>query len=186
MRIILASTSPARAELLTAAGIAHETMAPNVEETLDGEPLLVAQRLARSKAEAVASSNPDAIVIGADQVLSLEGKAHGKPKDAAAARRQLSALSGRTHELITAITVIRGSEARADHEIARLEMRALEAAAIDRYLDTGEWRGCAGSYRIEGRGIALFSRVAGDFTAIRGLPMIRLCLLLRTFGVALP
>lgn len=186
MRIILASTSPARTELLTAAGIPHQVTAPNVSEDLNGEPLQIAQRLARAKAESVALAHPEALVIGADQVVSLDGVAYGKPDDVRAARRQLSMLAGRMHELITAVAVANRSETRTDHEIARLEMRALDAGEIERYLATNEWIGCAGSYRIEGRGIALFSSIEGDFTAIRGLPMIRLSELLRRFGVPLP
>jgi septum formation protein len=186
MRIILASTSPARTKLLEEAGIAHEIVAPKVDEDLEGEPLYVAQRLARAKAEAVAAANPDALVIGADQVLRLDGKAHGKPGDLAAARRQLTSLAGRAHELVTAVAVVHRSATRTDHDVARLEMRALEPAEVERYLATQEWEGCAGSYRIEGRGITLFSRIDGDFTTIRGLPMIQLCQILRSFGVALP
>ncbi len=185
-RIVLASTSPARASILAATGIRFDVAAPGVDEPLDGDPVSVAERLARAKAEAIAPRFADAIVIGADQVLSFARRAWGKPADRNQARSQLAMLRGSTHELITGVCLVTHGAARVEHDVARLEMRPLTDEEIERYLDTAEWEGCAGAYRIEGRGIFLFSRVEGDFTGIRGLPMVRLGRMLREAGVPLP
>jgi nucleoside triphosphate pyrophosphatase len=184
--IVLASTSPARQALLAAAGIPFEAVAPGVEESANGDPVSVAEHLARAKAEAVAAKRREAIVVGSDQVLSFGGRAYGKPANRAAARGQLAMLSGARHELVTAVCVVSPRGTEVAHDVARLEMRALTDGEIDRYLETGEWQGCAGGYRIEGRGILLFSRVEGDFTGIRGLPMLLVGRMLRAAGATLP
>jgi septum formation protein len=186
VKIILASTSPARRELLAACGIPFEVVAPRVEESTGADAVILAEELARAKALAVARSHPNDLIIGADQVLSCQGRLFGKPADRGAARAELEALSGAKHELITAVAVAVGGGIRAAHARATLEMRRLSGEEIERYLETGEWQGCAGAYRIEGRGILLFERVEGDFTGIRGLPMILLGAMLREAGVSLP
>lgn len=182
MRLVLASTSPARQALLGAAGFDFEAVDPGVAEALDGEAAAVAERLARLKAEAVARTHPDAVVVGADQVLSVGGRLDGKPADRTAARNQLRRLRGAMHDLVTGVAVAARGQIASAHHVARLTMHDLADAEIERYLDTGEWQGSAGAYRIEGRGILLFARVEGDFTAIRGLPMVHLGNLLRGVG----
>lgn len=146
----------------------------------------LAVRLARAKAESVAATRAGVLVIGADQVVSFRGQVFGKPEDADRARAQLAKLAGSTHELITGVATCLAGETRVEHDVARLTLRSLSDAEIERYLGTGEWQGCAGGYRIEGRGITLFSRVEGDFTGIQGLPMLLLCRMLRDRGVPLP
>ncbi len=186
MRLVLASTSPFRRALLTASGIPFEAVAPGVEESLEGAPVSAAEGLALAKAQAVARQRPEAWVVGSDQVLALEGRAFGKPRDRAEARDQLARLAGKTHELVTGVALVGPGRTDVRHDVARLTMRSLTSAQIDRYVDSAEWRGCAGGYRIEGRGILLFDAVEGDWTGIQGLPMLLVGRLLREAGFDLP
>lgn len=185
--IVLASTSPARGALLRQAGITFEAVAPGVPEELVAgrSPLEQARELARAKAQAVAALRPGAIVVGADQVLDLGGKALGKPASAAEAQSQLAELAGRTHELWTAFTIVAPGETVHDAEVTRLSVRALSRDELAAYVATGEWQGCAGGYRLEGRGVALFEKIDGDPTNVLGLPLPRLLGHLRRLGVPL-
>lgn len=186
--VVLASTSPARKALLAQVGLTFEAVSPGVEERLDrnASPEGQARSLALQKAEAVAARRPDAIVIGADQVLATAEGAFGKPADAADARGQLARMAGRTHRLISAVAVLApGLDPWVAHEETRLTVRALLPAEIDAYVATGEWEGCAGGYRVEGRGLALFERIEGDWTNVLGLPMPLLLGRLRELGVDL-
>ena len=167
-RIILASTSPARKALMDTLGIAYEVEAPGVDEDVDAKTATEAtQILARRKAEAVLARHPDAIVIGSDQLVWFEGEALGKPPDAERAYRQLAAMSGKVHEIVTAVCVPPSVEV----DVARLTMRPLSEPELRAYVATGEWQGCAGAYRIEGQGRRLFARIDGDLTSIQGLPL---------------
>lgn len=185
--LVLASTSPARRALLERVGLRFEVAPPGVEERLapTGDPVDQARRLAFEKARAVAGRRPEATVIGADQVLVLDGRALGKPADEAEARALLRAMAGRTHALVTGVAVVDADAIWQGHEETRLAVRALTAAEIDAYVATGEWRGCAGGYRVEGRGLALFERIDGDWTNVLGLPMPLLLGELRRRGVPL-
>lgn len=187
--MVLASTSPFRQSLLRAAGVGFRAEAPGVEEHVPPglSPKQLARRLALLKAEAVAFRNPGALVIGSDQTAELDGALLRKPGSRAAARRQLEAMAGRSHWLHTAVALRRLSPPlrRVAVESIKLTMRRLTAREIEAYLDTDEWQGCAGSYRIEGRGILLFDSVRGDYHAIVGLPMLRLVRMLREAGVRL-
>lgn len=188
MRLVLASTSPARRALLDQVGLAYEAIAPEIPEPLlpGLSPAEQAEALAEAKARAVAARAPDAVVIGADQLLVLDGQPFGKPADEAAAREQLRRLSGRAHELVTGLSILAPGHAPVrEHEVTRLWLRPLPDAELSAYLATGEWRGCAGSYRIEGRGLALMERIEGDHENILGLPMIRLLGHLRRLGIPL-
>jgi len=185
--LVLASTSPARRALLEQVGLAFRAEAPGVEERLDpaADPIAQARDLALRKAQAVAQRHPGALVVGADQVLVLGGRALGKPADEAEARAQLRSMGGATHALVTGVAVVGPGGTFQGHEETRLTVRALAAAEIDAYLATGEWRGCAGGYRVEGRGLALFERIDGDWTNVLGLPMPLLLGELRRRGVPL-
>jgi septum formation protein len=184
--LILASTSESRREILQEAGMAFRVEAPDFDEQhpegLDSAAL--AEGLALGKARSIAARFPEARVIGADQILDCEGDRSRKPSTEAAARAQLKRLRGRTHELCTGIALVCAADGieRVAHETTRLAMRALTDDEIDRYLATGEWRGCLGSYRVEGRGAALFERIDGDLFNARGLPLPRLRELLRLAG----
>lgn len=183
--LILASTSSARRELLTTLGIPFRAEAPNVDEVYASgtKPKDAAVRLAERKARAVALRFPTALVIGSDQLVDLDGEALGKPETVDAARAQLSRMLGRKHQLATGLCVMGPGFFASELEVAELELFQLSPTELDAYLATNEWQGCAGSYRIEGRGQGLFKDVRGDRTGIQGLPMARVVRLLHEAGV---
>lgn len=183
--LLLASTSSARRALLDGLGLPYRAEAPGVDE--DVPPTLCAREvvacLAERKARAVAARHPAAWVVGSDQVVEVEGRILNKPPTLEAAREQLAALLGRTHHIVTGVCLLApGGAARTEVEVARLTFAPLTAAELERYLALGEWQGCAGSYRIEGRGQALLERLEGDRTNVQGLPMLTLVRLLREAG----
>lgn len=187
-RLILASTSRYRRELLERLRLPFDVVSPAVDEApLDGEaPADLAQRLARAKAEAVAVQHPDAIVIGSDQVADLDGEAIGKPLDHDRARQQLRRMSGRAVTFHTAVAVARHATGYAKTLLApvRVRFRELGEAQIEHYLRTEQPYDCAGSARSEALGIALLSSIESDDpTALVGLPLIRTCTLLREAGL---
>jgi septum formation protein len=194
--VVLASASPTRADLLRAAGVPFEQRPAAIDETALKEALQAegltpgdaAVALAELKAERVASRMPDAIVLGADQILTCEGRWFDKPQSRADARAQLSALAGRPHELATAVVAFRGG-ARVWHHLAvpRLWLRACSTEFLDAYLDTvGEAAFTSvGAYQIEGVGAQLFARIEGDHSAVLGLPLLPLLEFLREQGVLL-
>ena len=190
--ILLASASPARAGLLRSAGLPVETEASGVDERAIecslGRPRLgdLARVLAREKALAVAARRPNRLVIGADQVLDLDGEPIAKLPSAAAAAAQLARMAGRTHRLHSAAAIV--SPGRAPVEIAgeaRLTVRNLSGDAINTYVAAAgdSVTRSAGAYEIEGLGIHLFSRVEGDQATILGLPMLPLLAALRDLGL---
>ena len=184
--LILASTSPARRSLMQSLGIAFRAEAPGVDENVaDGSPpALAVGILAERKARAVWAKNPQALVIGSDQLVNLDGRAVGKAPNAKEARAQLEAMSGRAHEILTGVCVVGPGFLSTEVETAKLTLWSFSPAELDGYVATGEWDGCAGSYRVEGRGQALFEEIQGDRTGIQGLPMTRLVRLLREAGVS--
>lgn len=191
--IVLASTSRYRAELLHRVLPDFERLPPGIEEAAqpDEAPQACAVRLAAAKARAVAARCADALVIGSDQVAELDGAALGKPGSEANARAQLAACAGREVRFHTALCVIdtRGAQARehAALDLTRVRFRALDAAEIARYVAREQPLDAAGSFKCEGLGIALFERIdSEDPTALIGLPLIALCRILRTAGIALP
>ena len=184
--LILASTSPFRARLLTDAGIPFEAMKPGVDEIADPslDPAALALSFARQKAEALWTRFPDRLVLGCDQTLEIDGRLLRKPANRDEARSELAALSGRTHQLHSALWLCRRSPHLALHTIStvRLTMYPLTAAELESYLDTGEWQGCAGAFRIESKGLQLFEAIDGDYHAVIGLPMTALIRMLRQAG----
>jgi len=189
--LLLASTSPYRRQLLSRLGLPFTSVAAPVDETVlqrnVRDPELLARALARSKAGAVAENRPQAIVIGADQVCSLGDEVLGKPGTTAAAILQLQQLQGRAHRLLTAVAVQRGDQLREFLDVTTLQMRRLDDAEIRRYVDLDQPLDCAGAYKIERAGIALFDRIdSSDHTAIIGLPLLQLAAVLRQFGLPCP
>lgn len=184
--LVLASTSSARKVLLGALGVPFRCEPPGVDETVDVEmtPLRAVSMLAERKARAVWAKFPRALVIGSDQLVGLDGRALGKPADATAARAQLQSMAGRTHEILTGVCVIGPGFFSTEVDVAKLTVFSLTARELEGYVGTGEWEGCAGSYRVEGRGQGLFKDIQGDRTGIQGLPMTLLVRLLREAGVA--
>lgn len=183
--LLLASTSPARRALMDALALPYRAVAPEVDEVVapGTPPHHAVALLAERKARAVAARFPQALVIGADQLVALGGQALGKPPDARAARAQLAALRGRSHEIVTGVCVVGPAFLVTEVDTARLTVAPLREEELDGYVATGEWQGCAGGYRVEGRGQALFQRIEGDRAAVQGLPMQRVVRLLREAGV---
>lgn len=188
MKLILASGSPYRKELLERLRIPFTVVSPDVDESpLPGEfPEALAKRLARSKAQAVADNSPQAVVIGSDQVATLDGKTPiGKPGSLAKARQQLAAASGRTMHFYTAFAVLAPGNAPIEHCVpVAVAFRELDSARIDRYLALEQPLDCAGSAKCEGLGIALLDSIrTDDPTALIGLPLILLAKALVRLGM---
>lgn len=195
--LVLASTSPYRNALLARLRLPFESLAPGVdEEAVKAEGLAaeaLVTRLAREKAQTVARGlsrdRPDALVVGSDQVAELDGLVLGKPGTPAGAQAQLRHLAGREHRLLTALCVVRAGDGRRVEalDVHRLRLRPLTDLQIARYVSLEDPVDCAGSYKIEGLGIALFEWIRGDdFTAVVGLPLTRLVSLLCELGVVVP
>lgn len=184
-RVILASQSPRRRELLTLIGIAHEVLPADVDESvLPGEaPTAYAERLARAKASKIAVDQPDAVVIGSDTIVVLDGDILGKPADAADAAHTLRRLSGRTHTVHTAVAVGRGHRMNASVESVEVTFRRLTDVQIAAYIATREPMDKAGAYGIQGYGATMVERVHGDYFAVMGLALGRLIDLLAASGI---
>lgn len=189
--LILASTSPYRRELLERLRVPFACEKPGVDESIAKqalrEPLAIVTTLARQKAQAVATRHPHAIVVGSDQAATLDGAILDKPGTAANAVAQLLRLQGRAHQLLTAVAIAHPGGLVEFVDTTTLTMRALTPAAIERYVAAEQPLDCAGSYKIESLGIALFERIeSADQTAIQGLPLLALCRALRALGLPLP
>jgi septum formation protein len=144
-------------------------------------------KLALTKALSLADEEPDAAIIGCDQLVSFEGNVFGKPGTPDRAVAQLAAMAGHRHELITALVVVQDSDILQHTDITRLWMRPLSHEAIERYVAADQPLDCAGSYKLESRGITLFERIESeDHTAITGLPLIALVTILRNLGFVIP
>ncbi|MEO7062223.1 MAG: Maf family nucleotide pyrophosphatase [Dokdonella sp.] len=193
MDLVLASTSRYRRELLARFTPSFRTLSPAVDETpLSAEmPAALASRLAAAKARAVAAMCPGALIIGSDQVADLDGHALGKPGSADIACQQLAACSGRRVRFHSAVCLIdtRESPARTHSgtDTTQVVFRDLQEGEIARYVAAEQPLDCAGSFKAERLGIALFERIeSSDPTGLIGLPLIVLARLLRASGVALP
>lgn len=186
--LVLASTSPYRRELLARLRLDFTVHAPDVDETPhpDEAPEALVKRLAQAKARAAAPAHPDALIIGSDQVAVLSGRILGKPGDAENARLQLLHASGRSVRFAIGLALLDSASGRMQADVVPFEVvfRRLNREQIDRYLERDRPFNCAGSFRSEGLGIALFERLAGDDpTALMGLPLIRLTRMLEAEGV---
>lgn len=190
--LILASTSRYRRALLERLGVPFATEAPRCDEEALKQPGMapreLAEFLAEAKAASVADAFPEAVVIGSDQLVEHDGEVLGKPHTSPAAVAQLERLSGRSHRLITALVVAAPGGVRRRHtDVTTLAMRALDRAALRRYVDADQPLDCAGAYKLECRGIALFGRIdSADHSAITGLPLIALTGMLHELGYAIP
>jgi len=186
--LVLASRSIARAALLTGAGIAIEVLPADIDERgVEAEAAAqdagaAAALLAREKARAVAALRPGRLVLGADQTLALGARRFSKPADRAAAAEQLRALRGKSHDLHSAVAVMRDGELLFEHtETARLAMRNFSDQFLEEYLDLADdaVTTSVGAYQLEKPGIQLFERVEGDYFTILGLPLLPLLAFLR-------
>ncbi len=175
MNLILASQSPRRKELLGLFGIPFTVRVADIDETMDqnADPAHEVARVSRLKALAIPRGEDD-VVVAADTIVVCQGKVLGKPHDTAEAKAMLRLLSGRDHQVMTGMTVLRGEKCFTCTEIAHLHFRELTQKEIDRYVATGEPMDKAGSYGIQG-GAALFcERLDGDYYNVMGLPVCRL------------
>jgi septum formation protein len=189
--LVLASRSTVRRSLLEAAGVPVEICPADIDErgVEAGAPLqapvAIAALLAREKAAVIAGRNRGRLVLGADQTLSLDGRRFTKPADRTAARAQLRALSGRSHELYSAIAFVQDGVVLFEHVgVARLTMRAVSDRFLDDYLDAVGDAATAsvGAYQLEGLGIQLFERLDGDYFTVLGLPLLTALNFLRRHG----
>lgn len=186
--LVLASTSPYRRELLARLGLPFEVEAPEVDEApLAGEaPEALVRRLSEAKARAVAARRPGAVVVGSDQVAVIDGEVLGKPGGPERAREQLRRASGRAVDFLTGLAVLDTRDGRLQLAVVpfRVVFRPLDEARIEAYLRHDEPWNCAGSFRSERLGVALFERMEGDDpTALMGLPLIRLVRMLEAVGL---
>ncbi len=185
--LILASTSKYRAGLLSKLGWNFSSEDPSVDESpmkmMDIEPRDIALRLSRLKSEAVFAKNPSSCVIGSDQVCAIGKTIYGKPLSKDGAIGQLLEMNGKTHELLTAVTVTWPGGQTSFLNVTRLHMRELTREEITRYVETDLPLECAGSYKLEEMGIKLFERIEmEDHTAVIGLPLIELSNVLMNLG----
>jgi septum formation protein len=188
-RIVLASASPRRLELLRSLGIeVIVAPAPFAEDDdADLAPIEMARRHARGKMAAVVRSFPDEVVVTADTVVDLDGRAFNKPRDATDAVRMLRALSGRTHRVHTAfVLAAEGRIVADDCETTAVRFHTLDDDEIAAYVATGEPMDKAGAYGIQGRGALLVDRIEGDFYTVMGFPLARFARALRHAGYTLP
>ncbi len=187
MRIILASQSPRRRELLERMGITgFEILPARGEERVDPalSPDQLVEALSRQKADEVAGKlGPDDLVIAADTVVALDGRVLGKPTSPENALETLTALSGREHQVYTGFTVRRGEEIVTGHEVTAVRFRPLAREELRAYVATGEPMDKAGSYGIQGRGCVLVESLCGDYYNVMGLPVCRLAQVLTRFGI---
>jgi septum formation protein len=184
--LVLASGSPRRAELLRQAGIRFEVSVPDVDETLHpGEaPEAYVRRLAAAKARHVAASHPGRPVLGADTTVVVDGQVLGKPYDAADAARMLGQLSGRSHLVLTGVCLIGpAGETRIDAAVTTVEFRALQAAEIGEYVDSGEPMDKAGGYAIQGGAAGFVTRLDGEYSNVVGLPVALIQGMCRASGI---
>lgn len=194
--LILASSSPSRRQLLSNAGLKFEVQPPGVDEEEAKRSLLsgrtapqgIAEKLAEMKAMRISEKHPEAMVVGGDSTLACQGRLFDKPPSMEAARKQLLALRGQTHELFSCVVVVRGGT-RLWHwnERARLTMRPFNEAFLDAYLARAgdAVLSSVGAYQLEGLGAHLFSRVDGDYFTILGLPLLPLLSFLAGHGIGL-
>lgn len=189
--LILASSSKYRQELLARLGVPFASHAPHIDEDRYKATIPAAVELAETlsslKAEAIFQRFPNACVIGSDQVVEIDGKILGKPHTKDRAIEQLSFMQGMEHALVTSICVMSKEDKVVYTDRTFLRMKELDLEQIERYLDYDQPYDCAGSYKLESRGIALFQKIEGrDHTAIQGLPLMKLAEILNHFGFVIP
>ncbi len=174
-KIILASKSPRRAELLRAAGWSFVAVAANIDETrqADEDAISYVRRVAQSKAEKVAPEFPDDLVLGADTTVVIGDKILGQPGDAATAQRMLKLLSGKWHQVLTGVALVRAADlcVRVDHQVTSVRFAELTQEEIDWYVNTGEPLDKAGAYGIQDLAAPFIEEIQGDYFNIVGLPM---------------
>lgn len=175
-KILLASRSPRRAEILTAVGWEFEAIAADIDESrlADEDAVSYVKRLALTKAETIARAFPERLVIGADTVVVIDGEILGQPRDDEEARRMLRLLSGKWHEVLTGVALVcagQTPQTLVDHETTRVRFAEMSVAEIDWYVSTGEPKGKAGAYGIQGSAALFIKEIQGDYFNVVGLPV---------------
>jgi septum formation protein len=185
LKIVLASQSPRRRQLLELVGIQHEVKPADIDESVRaGElPEQYAERVAREKVELVADSDGHALVIGADTIVVIDNMILGKPRDVEDAARMLRMLSGRSHTVMTAVAARLNGATVSGVEIVDVTFLPLDDETISRYVATGEPMDKAGAYGIQGYGATIVRRIDGDYFAVMGLSLVRLVAILRELDV---
>jgi septum formation protein len=190
MRLILASTSPRRSEILALLGLPFEVIAPDFEERVSERAPIEEAVLgfALGKARSVAVGNPQSTVIGSDTMILLDNAKLGKPLDADDARRMLRSLAGKRHDIFTSVAILDGDEGSqlAIVERVSVQMRPFGEGEIERYLARGESLDKAGGYSIQGEGRKLITAIEGDYLAAVGLPLIQIAGYLAARGIKVP
>lgn len=186
LRVVLASQSPRRRELLSLIGVPHTVRPADIDESVHANeaPVPHAERLARTKASVVAELERDALVIGSDTIVVIDDEILGKPQDPEHATAMLRKLSGRTHTVVTAVAVAHGSRLVSAVEQVVVTFRPLSDEAIADYITTGEPMDKAGAYGIQGYGATIVERIDGDFFSVMGLPLGKLVILCAELGVS--
>lgn len=188
-RLVLASRSPRRGQLLREAGFLFEAVSPRFEEPDPagwlGGPELYAESASYGKASSVIGDFPENVVLGADTIVALDGQILGKPTDRDDARRILSMLTASTHQVITGVTVLSPADYReiTRHAVTQVSMRRMSNAELDAYLAGGQWQGKAGAYGIQDDGDPFVTLVEGSFSNVVGLPVELVLELLAEVGV---
>jgi septum formation protein len=187
MRLVLASTSPRRRQILALLGVPFEVIAPEFEEQISSH--LPADQevveLALGKAQSVATKYPRSIVIGSDTMIELSDEKIGKPTDREDARRILRLLSGETHRILTSVAIVDpGGPGMEEIATVAVEMHGYTEAEIENYLNSGESDDKAGAYSIQGRGSALIKSISGDYLAAVGMPLRRIARYLESRGLS--
>ena len=173
-KLVLASSSPRRTELLNRAGWPHEVIVAGIDESVrpNEKPAAYVQRLARSKAEAVAERLKEGVVLGADTTVVIDNQILGQPIDDADAGRMLNLLNGKWHDVLTGVALVRvGGETRVAHETTRVRFAEMSESEIDWYIASGEPVGKAGAYGIQGKAALFIEEIEGDYFNIMGLPI---------------
>jgi len=181
-RVVLASASPRRRELLTALIPEFEVRASDADETLTGDPTADAERLALAKAKAIAADSPGAIVIGADTIVFDSDRSYGKPADPADARAMWAALGGREHSVVTGVALVGPDGEQVTSQVSTVRLANFDAAAVDAYIASGSPMDKAGAYAIQDAEFAPVVSFEGCFCSIMGLPLWRLAGALEAAG----
>jgi septum formation protein len=184
-KIILASASPRRRELLDLVGIAHSVVPADIDESMVGTelPAAHAERLAREKAMIVAERNPDSLVIAADTIVVIGDRILGKPRTEQEAASMLARLSGETHTVVTGMACALNGRLESSVDDVSVTFRPMTGQEIEEYVATGEPMDKAGAYGIQGFGATIVRRIDGDYFAVMGLSLVRLVGLMERLGV---
>ncbi|MCT7360286.1 Maf family protein [Thalassolituus pacificus] len=184
-QLILASASPRRRELLQQIGVKFRVEVADIDETpLSAEtPAAYVARLALGKAQKVAANNPGCVVLGSDTTVVLDNEILGKPENDADARRILTTLAGRCHQVMTAVALVRDDQQRQQTVITQVHFAALTAAQIAAYVATGEPADKAGAYGIQGLGAVLVDAIDGSYSNVVGLPLTETAAMLQEFNI---